>query len=84
MKSNEEIEVPGPPAHGAMSPKPLVEGVRFVKSPHAYTTEGAEAAGCPVFHAHPGVRSVLVSDHASMTEVFEASPEVLDLSLIHI
>ena len=65
--------------YGALSLKPLTEAKAFLTHTMEYTTERrAAAGGCPVFHAHPGVKSALVTDHAGMEAVFEAPPHILD------
>jgi len=72
-----ENDLPGE-WHGDLSLSPLKEASDFIKSTDSYTREKRHAAGCPVFRAHPGVRSTLITDHAGMEAVFRAPPEVLD------
>jgi cytochrome P450 len=70
-------EIPGSYS-GGLSLQPLMQAKSFIGGTTAYTAKRAHGAGCPVFKCHPGVKSVLVSDHAAMSEVFTASPDVWD------
>ncbi|HND33118.1 MAG TPA: hypothetical protein PLA94_24135, partial [Myxococcota bacterium] len=64
--------------YGRLSLRPALEAFDFVMKTEAYVRDQRSAANEPVFAAHPGVRSTLVTDMAGMEFVFNAPPELLD------
>lgn len=63
---------------GALSLKPFSEVVHFIKRADDYTKELRHQNRSSVFKAHPGVRSTMLTDMASLEFVFNAPPTALD------
>ncbi len=63
---------------GALSLRPALEVAAFIKLCDDYTKERRAKAGSAVFKAHPGIRSVFVTDMAGLDFIFDAPPEELD------
>jgi len=60
----------------------ILQAGAFLKAPDAYTRDRQrQAGGCPVFKAHPGVETVMVTEHVAMEAIFRTDPSVLDRQL---
>jgi cytochrome P450 len=57
---------------------PLVESIQFLTGYRKYVARYVEQYGCPIFKAHPGVETVLVTDHTSVKAAFAMGPDKLD------
>lgn len=64
--------------YGPWSLVPALEVAAFVSRADDWTKERRAAAGSSVFKAHPGLRSVMITDMAGLEFVFGASVEDLD------
>lgn len=63
---------------GDLSLRPFLEVAEFIANADDWTKERRAVAGASVFKAHPGIRSVMLTDMASLEWLFHASPDVLD------
>lgn len=64
--------------HGSLSLKPLFEVMSFIKNCDDYTKNGRADANSSIYRAHPGIKSVMVTDMAGLDYIFDAPPEELD------
>jgi cytochrome P450 len=65
--------------YSRLSPKPLLQMKPFLTAVEDYVREQrAAAGGAPVFRAHPGLRSVILTDHVSGSFFITAGEELLE------
>ena len=74
----EQVDIPGGCPYSRLSPMPLVEAIQFLTGYRKYVAKKTNHFGCPIFRAHPGVETVLVTDHASVKAAFAMGPDKLD------
>jgi hypothetical protein len=77
MAAAHDDQLPGT-WYGPLSLQPARELFDFILKCDDYTKTMRKRAGAAVFKAHPGIRSVLVTDMAGMEHVFHAPPDELD------
>ncbi|CAN0550923.1 unnamed protein product, partial [Laminaria digitata] len=77
--STGEIFEPPGNYHWWFSLKPLTDAAEWAGTPGAFFKRQREAnGGAPVFKAHPGIRMIAITDHASGKWFFEQPDTVLD------
>ncbi|MCA9657191.1 MAG: cytochrome P450 [Myxococcales bacterium] len=74
----EPVEVKGR-WYSRLSPQPLLQMKPFLTAVEDYVRDRRTAAGgAPVFRAHPGLRSVILTDHVSGSFFITAGEELLE------